>query len=132
MRLSPCVSFGMLVSACSTLQPVQSAELMVPNRPTRVWVTTLDRATVVLDSASVRGDTLTGIVNSQREHFALSDITDLRVRERSEGRTALLGLGLMGVVGAVTLYTAESQGGGATGCCSGPLTPGCCLPEFPQ
>ena len=95
------VPVGALFVACTTVRPVQPAELSPPHAPTRVWVTGANHSTVVLDSARVSGDSLVGSVNGQAQRLVLSEATVLRAREPSEARTAALVF--FGVSGAFVL-----------------------------
>ena len=115
------VSVGALLVACTTVRPVQPAELSPPHAPTRVWVTGADRSTVVLDSAHVTGDTIVGLVSGRPRRLALSEATVLRVEELSEARTlALMALSVGGVIGMSVLAPSQEGGGCSISCASPP------------
>jgi hypothetical protein len=96
------VPVGALLVACTTVRPVQPADLRAPNPPARVWVTHADHTTVVLDSARLSGDTLIGLVDGQPQRLPLSEATVLRARGPADARTE--GLVLLGIGGVVVLW----------------------------
>jgi len=78
----------LFIDACTTIRPIEPADLSPPHAPARAWVTYANDSTVVLDSARVNGDTLVGTVGGKPERILLSQATTLRARELSGDRTA--------------------------------------------
>jgi len=98
-----------VLSACTSIQVVQPKDLTFPNPRVRVWVTQSDQTVVVLDSAEIRGDSVFGLVGTERRSMALGEGTVLRAREPSESRTKLLLILCGAGVAAITLYAAHHR-----------------------
>ena len=91
----------MVTAACHTMQTVPPTRLASAQPPPRVWVTRSDKSQVVLDAPQLSGDTLTGIVNGEREQFLLSQMSAVQSRESSPARTVAIAV----AAGALTLGT---------------------------
>jgi len=89
---------GMAVSGCHAMYTVPPSAITASGAPARLWVTGLDHETVIIDSPSLEGDTLTGLFDGEPVHFALSQTTALRTSRTAPVRTAATVL----AVGAVT------------------------------
>ena len=78
------------VVACHTMRPVPAAHVNPVDLPPRVWVTSADRSTVILDAPRLTGDTLAGWVGREYREIPLAQTTAIRTRERAPARTAVV------------------------------------------
>jgi len=106
--LLSCLAVGLL-AGCTAVQVVQPKQLRYPNPLTRVWVTRADRSVIVLDSASIRGDSLFGLLQGEHTRIPLQDAAQLRIRQPSEVRTQALLITIGAGVAAITLYAAHHR-----------------------
>jgi hypothetical protein len=77
------------VAACTTLRPLPASQVNATSEP-RLWVTRADHSTIVLEEASVHGDTLSGVVHGEAHRVALSDAIAIRTRHPAPVRTAVV------------------------------------------
>lgn len=96
--------------ACSTLRPVATPMQFIPTeRPSQVWVTTSENATMRLEGPRLLGDTLVGFVAGRYEEIPLPQARTMWVRTPAPKRTAFLVAGLA-IVGAGLLYMLAGNG----------------------
>jgi hypothetical protein len=76
--------------ACHQMHAVPAAHVNSADLPPRIWVTSVDRSTVILDAPRVSGDTLAGWVSGQYHEMLLSQTKTIETREPAPTRTALL------------------------------------------
>jgi hypothetical protein len=81
------------------MRPLDRAQLSATPDLPRVWVTTTNHSTVVLDKPEIVGDTLNGQVQGREERIPLSDVSIMQQRVVSGSRTRNLAL-LVGAVAA--------------------------------
>ncbi len=101
------------VPACTSWQvgTPTPAQFVEREHPERLLVTRTDSSTVTLDSPTVRGDTLVGLLagadSARIVGIPLSDVTSVASREGSTGKTILLTAGIVvGALGVLTLIWA--------------------------
>ena len=96
--------------ACSTMRPVAAPQQFIPaERPTRVWVTTNDNASMMIEGPRLLGDTLVGFVGGRYEEILLPQTRWIGVRQPAPKRTAFLIAGTV-VLGAGLLYLIAGNG----------------------
>ncbi len=88
------------VVGCTTFGPVSARDYIIAKRPPQVWVTGQDGSVVVLERPSFAGDTLTGFVRDKYQEILTEQIRVVRARRAAPGRTALLVVSSIAVVGA--------------------------------
>lgn len=93
-----------LFAACTAVRDVRPAELTPPHAPTRVWAQLSNYAVMVFDSASVRGDTLIGVVGGEQHRLLLSKSAALKAREPSRPRTLAVLTLTAGAIAAASWY----------------------------
>jgi hypothetical protein len=91
------------------------ARFVEAERPSSIRVTRTDGTIITLKSPVVRGDSLVGAVSSEgaapSTGVGLSDVGSVSIRKTEGGRTALLVLGIVGVVvGGLVLAAAIAIG----------------------
>jgi hypothetical protein len=78
------------------------ARFVEAEQPKSIWVTRTDGTILTLKSPVVRGDSLVGSVSSEgatpTTGVALSDVGSVAIHKTEGGRTALLVIGIVGVV----------------------------------
>ncbi len=107
-----------LVSGCSSwkVQLAPPPEVIAKQHPPKLRVTKTDHSEVVFENPEIRGDTLIevptpssrGAVAPASRPIPLADITRVAVRGRDEGKTFLLVIGSLAVVGGVLYAVAYS------------------------
>ncbi len=115
------------LSSCTSwqVQSVSPEQAITEDQPSKVRVTLTDSSTVEMEQPRIVGDTLRGLVKGKPSSDAvkdgrisllerdvlLADIATLRVRKTSVGKSVLLGLGIVAVIGgAVFAITVASAG----------------------
>ena len=90
---------GNAVGGMPGFAPVPPGDSAKPNTVRRIRVTTSTPGTIELRNPRVLNDSLYGQMgkNGPQTGFALTDITSVKTKEISAGKTALLGVGVLAV-----------------------------------
>lgn len=101
------------LAACTSWQVenVKPAQLIATKAPSEVRVTRPDDSKVVLTRPAIVGDSLRGWSRGAQLGMPLGDVTVIATRHTDAGKTALLGLGVLGAVLVVAAVSACSGGG---------------------
>ena len=112
-----CVVLSVLLTACSTLQPVATPQQFIPTaQPTRIWVTQSDNSTLMLEAPRLLGDTLVGFVGGRYQEMLLPQVRWMGVRQPAPRRTTVLVAGLVFVgAGLIAMLASSGPGGGPMG-----------------
>jgi hypothetical protein len=117
------------------MRPLPPSQLNPADLPQRIWVTTPDRTTLMLDAPRLTGDTLAGWVAGDYREMPLSDAVAIHFRERAPARTAVLVTATsVAMVGAFIYLESRRDVGTAQVCLNAsanmpmPYTP-CCLAQ---
>ena len=80
----------------------------------RAWVTFSDQTRVLVFGPKLMGTKLVGFVNGRYDEFPAANVTDVMVRESARGRTTVLVVASVLVVGGVLYAVAGTGGAGST------------------
>lgn len=110
-------------AACHNMLPVQPAQIDNHTWP-KIWVTTADHPTFVLEAPATRGDTLYGFVDGDYREIPLPQVVSIRGRRGARTRTAMVvGTSVAAMYGLLIYFGNRSYvGGNATTCSSGNTT----------
>jgi len=100
-----------LVTACSTMQPVaQPRDFIQTRQPAVVWLSHDQQAMISMDAPRLVGDSVVGFVEGEYTEIALSRITGMQAKQYSRSRTTGFILGLVGLTAAVVLTVTGGHG----------------------
>jgi hypothetical protein len=123
MRRVLCSVLLLAQLACTTAPRLLESPrpLLQANPPKRIWVTLASGDQMIIDNPRVYGDTLLGFAQraaGTREEvwLPLSDLQEVRARQHSGSRTALMGAGIGAAVGLVLLLFPKGSGGNPRPC----------------